>query len=89
MVLRTELDGDRVLVARRGGLVLHGLEYPQVFGYAARMSSTLSHKDDFIDRVLAEPKHTSKFYLDSDWPGDNYEVTLAMPKALGHRPGGR
>jgi len=60
-------------------------EYPQVFGYAACMSSTFSHRDDLIDRVLAEPKHPSKFYLDSGWPGDNYEVTLAMAMALGRR----
>ncbi len=60
-------------------------EYPEVFGYAACMSSSFSHKDDLIDRVLSEPKHTSKFYLDSGWPGDNYEVTLAMAMALGHR----
>jgi hypothetical protein len=60
-------------------------EHPGVFGYAARMSSTFSHRDDLIGRVLAEPKHTSKFYLDSGWPGDNYEVTLAMAMALGRR----
>lgn len=60
-------------------------EYPGVFGYAACMSSTFSHKDDLVERVLSEPKHTSKFYLDSGWPGDNYEVTLAMAMALGHR----
>jgi predicted alpha/beta superfamily hydrolase len=60
-------------------------EYPEVFGFAACMSSTFSHKDDLIDRVLSEPKHTSRFYLDSGWPGDNYEVTLAMAMALAHR----
>ena len=60
-------------------------EYPRVFGYAACMSSTFSHKDDLVERVLSEPKHTSKFYLDSGWPGDNYEVTLAMAMALGRR----
>ena len=57
-------------------------EYPEVFGFAACMSSTFSHRDDLIDRVLAEPKRSSKFYLDSGWPGDNYEVTLAMAMAL-------
>ena len=60
-------------------------EYPEVFGYAACMSSTFSHKDDLMDRVLSEPKRSSKFYLDSGWPGDNYEVTLAMAMALGRR----
>jgi predicted alpha/beta superfamily hydrolase len=60
-------------------------EYPEVFGYAACMSSTFSHKDDLIERVLSEPRHTAKVYLDSGWPGDNYEVTLAMAMALAHR----
>ena len=76
-----------VIGSSLGGVVSFYMawEYPQVFGYAACMSSTFSHKDDLIDRVLAEPKHPSKFYLDSGWPGDNYEVTLAMAMALGHR----
>lgn len=76
-----------VIGSSLGGVVSFFMawEYPQVFGYAACMSSTFSHKDDLIDRVLSEPKHTSKFYLDSGWPGDNYEVTLAMAMALGHR----
>jgi predicted alpha/beta superfamily hydrolase len=60
-------------------------EYPGTFGYAACMSSTFSHRDDLIDRVLSEPKRPSRFYLDSGWPGDNYEVTLAMAMALSHR----
>ena len=76
-----------VIGSSLGGVVSFFMawEYPQVFGYAACMSSTFSHKDDLIDRVLAEPKHTSRFYLDSGWPGDNYEVTLAMAMALGRR----
>jgi predicted alpha/beta superfamily hydrolase len=76
-----------VIGSSLGGVVSFFMawEYPQIFGYAACMSSTFSHKDDLIDRVLAEPKHTSKFYLDSGWPGDNYEVTLAMAMALGRR----
>jgi hypothetical protein len=32
--------------------------------------------------VLAEPVRDVAFYLDSGWPGDNYEVTLAMATAL-------
>jgi predicted alpha/beta superfamily hydrolase len=65
-------------------------EYPQVFGFAACMSSTFSHKDDLIDRILAEPKHPSKVYLDSGWPGDNYEATRSMRNTLvraGYLPG--
>src|SRR5262245_14907403 len=73
-----------VIGSSLGGVVSFYMawEYPQVFGYAACMSSTFSHKDDLMDRVLSEPKRESKFYLDSGWPGDNYEVTLAMAMAL-------
>ena len=73
-----------VIGSSLGGVVSFYMawEHPDVFGYAACMSSTFSHRDDLIDRVLSEPKHSSKFYLDSGWPGDNYEVTLAMAMAL-------
>jgi predicted alpha/beta superfamily hydrolase len=57
-------------------------QYPDVFGSAACMSSTFSYKDDLLDRVLSEPKRQVGFYLDSGWPGDNYEVTIAMALAL-------
>ena len=32
--------------------------------------------------MLDEPARDVAFYLDSGWPGDNYEVTLAMATAL-------
>ena len=57
-------------------------QYPEVFGGAICMSSTFSHKDDLLDRVLSEPRREVGFYLDSGWPGDNYEVTIAMALAL-------
>jgi predicted alpha/beta superfamily hydrolase len=57
-------------------------EHSQVFGSAVCMSSTFSHKDDLIERVLAEPPRDIGVYLDSGWPGDNYEVTMAMATAL-------
>ena len=57
-------------------------QYPEVFGAAACMSSTFSYKDDLIERVLSEPKRNVGFYLDSGWPGDNYEVTTEMALAL-------
>jgi enterochelin esterase-like enzyme len=60
-------------------------QYPQVFGYAVCMSSTFAVHDDLIDRVLTEPRCPAKFYLDSGWPGDNYEVTLALALALSER----
>ena len=46
------------------------------------MSSTFSHKDNLIERVLQEPGRDVAFYLASGWPGDNYEVTMAMATAL-------
>jgi predicted alpha/beta superfamily hydrolase len=57
-------------------------QYPEIFGGAICMSSTFSHKDDLLERVLSEPKRNAGFYLDSGWPGDNYEVTVAMALAL-------
>ncbi len=60
-------------------------QHPEVFGVAVCMSSTFSHKDDLIERVLTEPRPDVGFYLDSGWPGDNYEVTMAMAMALATR----
>lgn len=57
-------------------------QYPEIFGVAVCMSSTFSHKDDLIERVMSEPQKDVGFYLDSGWPEDNYEVTMAMAMAL-------
>ena len=57
-------------------------QHPDVFGTAVCMSSTFSHRNTLIDRVLTEPRRDVGFYLDSGWPGDNYEVTMAMAAAL-------
>jgi hypothetical protein len=46
------------------------------------MSSTFTYKDDLIERVRNEQKRNVGFYLDSGWPGDNYEVTVAMALTL-------
>ena len=46
------------------------------------MSSTFSYKDDLIERVLSESTRDVRFYLDSGWPNDNYEVTTEMALAL-------
>jgi predicted alpha/beta superfamily hydrolase len=80
-----------VLGSSLGGVVSFFMawQYPEVFGFAACMSSTFSHRDDLVDRVLTEPRNPARFYLDSGYPGDNYEVTLAMAMALmrrGYRP---
>ena len=57
-------------------------EWPDVFGTAACLSSTFSTQDNLIERVLREPKRNIQIYIDSGWPGDNYEVSLAMAMAL-------
>jgi predicted alpha/beta superfamily hydrolase len=57
-------------------------QHPEVFGAGVCMSSTFSHKDNLIERVLTEPTRDVGFYLDSGWPGDNYEVTIGMAMAL-------
>ncbi len=57
-------------------------QHADVFGTAVCMSSTFAHRNTLIDRVLDEPARDVGFYLDSGWPGDNYEVTLAMATAL-------
>jgi len=57
-------------------------QYPQIFGTAVCMSSTFSHRDNLIERVLSDRVRDVAFYLDSGWPGDNYEVTMGMAMAL-------
>lgn len=60
-----------------GGVVSFYLawQYPEVFGMAACMSSTFGYRDDLRARVATEDKRAVRFYLDSGWPHDNYEVT--------------
>jgi len=88
---RLRLIGGRketaVMGSSLGGVVSFYMawQWPEVFGAAACMSSTFSHRDDLIDRVLTEPKSPAKFYVDSGWPGDNFETTLAMAIALQSR----
>lgn len=57
-------------------------QHPDVFGAAICMSSTFSHRDNLMDRVLTERSRDVAFYLDSGWPGDNYETTASMAMAL-------
>lgn len=60
-------------------------QWPHVFGKAACLSSTFGFRDDLFDRVRREPRPGVRFYLDSGWPRDNYEVTRAMRDLLVHR----
>lgn len=58
-------------------------QHPEHFGGAVCMSSTFSYQDDLIERVLSETDLPDiGVYLDSGWPGDNYETTVAMAMAL-------
>jgi predicted alpha/beta superfamily hydrolase len=83
----THCEETGVMGSSLGGVVSFYLawQYPEVFGYAASLSGTFSHRDDLIDRVLTEPRRETLFYLDSGWPGDNYEVNLAMAMAFTER----
>ncbi len=88
---RLRLIGGRretaVMGSSLGGVVSFymAFQFPDVFAAAACLSSTFSHKDDLVERVLTEPKSKAKFYIDSGWPGDNFETTLAMAIALQSR----
>ncbi len=60
-------------------------QYPDIFGNAACLSSTFGFQDDLMDRVRHDElgvRQQLKIYLDSGWPRDNYESTLAMSAAL-------
>jgi predicted alpha/beta superfamily hydrolase len=81
-----------VMGSSLGGVVSFYLafQYPEVFGQAACLSSTFGYRDDLFQRVRSEPKRAVRLYLDSGWPGDNYENTQSMRDLLaqrGWRPG--
>ena len=72
-----------VMGSSLGGVVSFylGWEYPQVFGAAVCLSSTFGWRDDLMDRVEKDPVENRKnlrVYLDSGWPGDNYERNARM-----------
>ncbi|MGV8124767.1 MAG: alpha/beta hydrolase [Candidatus Xenobiia bacterium LiM19] len=76
-----------VLGSSLGGVVSFylGWEWPHIFSAVACMSSTFSWKDNLIDRVEhddMEPRKNLKIYLDTGWPGDNYDETVKMGNAL-------
>jgi predicted alpha/beta superfamily hydrolase len=75
-----------------GGVVSFylGWQWPEVFGKVACLSSTFTYRDDLLQRVFKEAKRRIHIYLDSGWPGDNYEATRSMRDRLiwkGYRPG--
>src|SRR5947208_2287024 len=74
-----------------GGVVSFyiGWQWPEVFGKIACLSSTFTYRDNLLDRVSTESKRKLRIYLDSGWPGDNYEPTRSMRDRLiwkGYRP---
>jgi predicted alpha/beta superfamily hydrolase len=85
-------EATAVMGSSLGGVVSFylGWQWPQVFGKVACLSSTFTQKDDLLERISAEPKRPIRIYLDSGWPGDNYEATRSMRDRLiwkGYRPG--
>jgi predicted alpha/beta superfamily hydrolase len=75
-----------------GGVVSFylGWQWPRVFGKVACLSSTFGYRDDLLERVSAEARRKLRIYLDSGWPGDNYEATRSMRDRLiwkGYRTG--
>lgn len=73
-----------VMGSSLGGVVSFflGWQWPEIFGNAACLSSTFTYNDDLLQRVAGEEKRPVRFYLDSGWPGDNYEVTCSMRDLL-------
>ena len=81
-----------VMGSSLGGVVSFylGWQWPNVFGKIACLSSTFTYQDNLLDRVSSERKRKIVIYLDSGWPGDNYEATRSMRDRLiwkGYRPG--
>ena len=77
-------ENTAVMGSSLGGVVSLYLawQYPHVFGNAACLSSTFTYRDDLMQRIASEPKRDVRLYLDSGWPGDNYEVTRSMRDLL-------
>lgn len=77
-------DNTAVMGSSLGGVVSLFLawQWPDVFGKAACLSSTFGYRDDLMQRITNEPKRAVKIYIDSGWPGDNYEITRSMRDLL-------
>jgi predicted alpha/beta superfamily hydrolase len=73
-----------VMGSSLGGVVSFylGWQWPAVFGKVACLSSTFTFRDNLLERISAEPKRNIRIYLDSGWPGDNYEATRSMRDRL-------
>ncbi len=84
---RQSAAATAVMGSSLGGVVSFymGWQWPEVFGNVGCMSSTFTHKDNLVERVLTESHRNVRFYIDTGWPEDNYEVGLAMAVALAER----
>lgn len=84
---RTGPQATGVMGSSLGGVVSFymGWQWPEVFGNVGCLSTTFTHKDNLVERVFAEPRRDVRFYIDTGWPGDNYEVGFAMAVALAER----
>lgn len=72
-----------VMGSSLGGVVSFylGWEYPETFGSVVCLSSTFGWRDNLMERVETdsiENKKNLRIYLDSGWPGDNYERNARM-----------
>ncbi len=76
-----------VMGSSLGGVVslFMAWEWPETVGMAACMSSTFTWRDNLMERIAREPRRSVRLYLDSGWPGDNYEVTRSMRDLLLHK----
>lgn len=87
--LRT-LPGPRntaILGSSLGGVAAFSVawNWPRVFGLAGCLSSTFGYRDQLLARVRDQGsagREGLRLYLDSGWPGDNYEATLSLAAAL-------
>ena len=73
-----------VLGASLGGVAALYLawHYPDTFGMAACLSSCFGYADSLRQQISASPGKPVRIYLDSGWPRDNFEQTLAMQELL-------
>lgn len=81
------LTGPRktvVMGSSLGGVVaLHmAWTWPDVFGGAGCLSPTFGVMDDLFERIRTEPLRDLRVYLDSGWPNDNFDRTVAMRDLL-------
>lgn len=62
-----------------------GWTRPDTFGQAAALSATFGFRDTLAARVDRDPTPSTRFYLDSGWPGDNYEAVRDLRGRLVRR----